>query len=553
MLTKFSYLRESLHRIAKEAPMELIACIMFYVVAVISFSMNDKAENWLWSFPACFCLIFVVNRLTVASPTRWVYYLSGFFIPGFWLWDLPLDSSMFWITLLVSQLLVLLTVRQPGNERFVGNALCYVGDMAGAIVLSFLGWLLAVAIYWSVVYIFDLQAEERRYMVYSSQAAFFLLAPVLFLMFHSHQKEGFYSNSFFRVLVNFILSPALLAYNVVLYLYFVKIALAWSLPKGWIAGMVLSFVTLLFMTKAAQTVLQRRFYDWYYNHFSLWVLPPLVMLWISISHRIGAYGWTEWRIYLMLSALVATVAMVLFFYAPWRRFKWVVLFAAGLLVLFTYVPGMNARTLALHSQERRISGAMEQLYDRKQEKWTHDTDSVTFERYKMLYHSFIYVQNLESETYMRAKYGFTRDELRHLIPLDAMERIDGREADRESLSLSFYGNQEVDIAGYDTLYRVDSYSKSDVYYRFKNGILTIYKHKEVLVTLDLEAVVRERLVEKGLEKADGFDYLKFEREKLSFRTYPQGNKLIVLNNLSIDVNNFTLKSATPQFVLVRKE
>ena len=134
-----------------------------------------------------------------------------------------------------------------------------------------------------------------------------------------------------------------------------------------------------------------------------------------------------------------------------------------------------------------------------------------------------------------------------------MERIDGREADRESLSLSFYGNQEVDIAGYDTLYRVDSYSKSDVYYRFKNGILTIYKHKEVLVTLDLEAVVRERLVEKGLEKADGFDYLKFEREKLSFRTYPQGNKLIVLNNLSIDVNNFTLKSATPQFVLVRKE
>lgn len=425
--------------------------------------------------------------------------------------------------------------------------------MAGAIVLSFLGWLLAVAIYWSVVYIFDLQAEERRYMVYSSQAAFFLLAPVLFLMFHSHQKEGFYSNSFFRVLVNFILSPALLAYNVVLYLYFVKIALAWSLPKGWIAGMVLSFVTLLFMTKAAQTVLQRRFYDWYYNHFSLWVLPPLVMLWISISHRIGAYGWTEWRIYLMLSALVATVAMILFFYAPWRRFKWVALFAAGLLVLFTYVPGMNARTLALHSQERRISGAMEQLYDRKQEKWTHDTDSVTFERYKTLYHSFTYVQNLESETYMRAKYGFTRDELRHLIPPDAMERIDGREADRESLSVSFYGNQEVDIAGYDALYRVDSYSKSDVYYRFKNGILTIYKHNEVLVTLDLEAVVRERLIEKGLEKADGFDYLKFEREKLSFRTYPQGNKLIVLNNLSIDVNNFTLRSATPQFVLVRKE
>ncbi len=553
MLTKFSYLRESFQRAAKGAPMELIACILYYVIAVFSFYMNDKAENWVWSFPACFCLIFVVNRLTVASPNRWAYYLSGFFIPGFWLWDLPVDSSLYWITLIVSQLLVLLTVRKPGNERFVENALCYVGDLAGAIVLSFLSWLLALAIYWSVVYIFDLQAKEWNYMVYSSQTAFFLIAPILFLMFHSQQKEGFYSNSFFRVLVNFILSPALLAYNAVLYLYFVKIAWAWSLPKGWIAGMVLSFVTLLFMAKAAQTVLQRRFYDWYYNHFSLWVLAPVVMLWISIFHRIGAYGWTEWRLYLVLSAVVATMAMTLFFYAPWRKFKWVALFAVGLLVLFTYVPGLNARTLALHSQERRISGAMEQLYDRKQDKWVHPADSVTFEQYKTLYHSFVYVQKLKDESYMREKYGLTRNELNHLLPPNVMDRINGREANRDYLSVSFYEDQEVDIVGYDTLYLVDSYSKGGVYYRFENGLLTIYRQKEVLLTLDLTAVVRERLAEKGLERGEDFAYLKFEKEKLGFRVYTQGNKLVVLSNISIDVNDFTVKNAIPQFLLIRKE
>lgn len=546
MLTKFSDFRESFCRATKKAPVELIACITCYVIAVFSFYMNGKAENWIWSFPACFSLIFTVNRLTAGSSVRWMYYLSVFFIPGFWVWDLPVDSAVYWITLLVSQLSVLLAVREPGNKCFVGNALCYLGDMAGAIVLAFLGWLLALAIYESVVYIFDLQTKGWHYMTYSGQVTFFLVVPVLFLMFHSQRKEECCDSSFFRVLVNFILSPALLAYNVVLYLYFVKIAWAWSLPKGWIAGMVLSFVTLLFMTGAAQTVLQRRLYDWYYNRFSLWVLPPWVMLWISIFHRVGAYGWTEWRIYLVLAAVVATMAMLLFFYAPWRKFKWVALLAAGLLVLFTYVPGLKARSLAVHFQERKISGAMEQLYDRKQDKWTHDTDSLTLERYQTLYHSFAYVQKQEGEPYMREKYGFTRDELKLLIPRECYEPNPSKESGRDYLSADFYENREVDIAGYDTLYRVNSY-------RFEDGMLTIYREKEVLLTLDLTAVVRERLAEKGLKRGEDFDFLKFERDKLGFRVYTQGNKSVVFSKIVIDVNDFTLKSAVPRFILIRKE
>lgn len=233
---------------------------------------------------------------------------------------------MYWVTFLVTQLLVTLAVKQGDNESFVENILCYIRDLASAGLLAFLGWLLAWGIYGSVIYIFDIRAIEWRYTVYSSQTAFFLVAPLLFLMFDSRHDEGFRSNSFLGVLTNFILSPALLIYNLILYIYFVKIVIIWSLPKGGIAYMVLSFVALLLISKAVQPVLKRRYYDWYYNYFSFWILPSLVMLWISTLYRVGEYGWTEWRVYLMLTTFIVTVTMVLFLITRWGKYQWVLWF-----------------------------------------------------------------------------------------------------------------------------------------------------------------------------------------------------------------------------------
>ena len=70
-------------------------------------------------------------------------------------------------------------------------------------------------------------------------------------------------NKLFDVLLNYVLSPALLIYAVILYLYFVKVAVLWSLPKGAVAYIVVSFISATFILKSCQPFLERRYYEWF--------------------------------------------------------------------------------------------------------------------------------------------------------------------------------------------------------------------------------------------------------------------------------------------------
>ncbi len=555
MFAKFKNFRKLFQDAVVRAPIEFIVSVVYFVFAVYTYYGDQEMDNWLWSFPMCFFFIFVINRLTRNVPLRWFYYGSVLSVPLFCWWDLQVDSPMYWVTFLVTQLLVTLAVKQSDNESFVENILCYIRDLAYAGLLAFLGWLLAWGIYWSVIYIFDIRAIEWHYTVYSSQTAFFLVVPLLFLMFNSRHNEGFTSNSFLGVLVNFILSPALLIYNLILYVYFVKIAIIWSLPKGGIAYMVLSFVALLLISKAVQPVLKRRCYDWYYNYFSFWILPSLVMLWISTLYRVGEYGWTEWRVYLMLTTFIVTVTMVLFFNTRWGKYRWVSLVSVVLLVVFTYIPGISARMLGLYSQENRVKKALELLYDQQQKKWVVATDSVTSGYYRTLYHASWYVQAEQDTAYMRKQFGFTRDELYSQIPEDVMEGIKGYKTKFHEFSFTFQEDQRADVSHFDSLYILIhyGYNKNRIRNKYEDGYLYVYNQTDTILRVDINSLFRKRLMENGMDTTGVFPGEKLEACSALFQTYDLGNKRLVLQDMQIDTENFSVTGVMPYYLLIRKE
>lgn len=552
MIIKIKDFRELFRSVITLAPVELGGAVIFFLVATVTYRPEARISDWLWSFPACFSLIYAVNRFTHLTSVRWLYYLSGLSVAGFWWWELSPDGSMFWITLIVSQLLVSLTVKQKDNVSFVENVLCYVRDMSGALLLAFLGWLLSWAIYGSVVYIFDLSFHDWSFSAYSLQTAGFLVAPLIFLMFNARGKGRFGVNAFFRVLINFIVSPALLIYNLILYIYFIKIAVEWSLPKGGIAYMVLSFIALLTITKSWQLVLSRRYYDWYYRYFSFWVLPPLVMLWISVLYRIEEYGWTEWRVYLMLTTLVATMTMILFFTSRWGKYKWISIMAMGILFLFTYFPGINAKVLGLRSQENRIQNALDFLYSKEDGTWREDTDTLTLENYKVLYNSSLYVERAKDTAYMKKHFGITWGDLDHLIPEKAMTWIDGYDRGGiQTVLLSYWEDKIFDIRNFDSLQMVSPYqNENEVYSEMNDGWLSVYRQKDTLVHMDLNPVFRKRLVENGI---DIITQEKLEKVKELFRVYDQGNKRIILGNIQINPDDLSVEDVSLRFLLIRKE
>ena len=172
-----------------------------------------------------------------------------------------------------------------------------------------------------------------------------------------------FKSKLFDVLLNYVLSPALLIYAVILYLYFIKIAVLWSLPKGAVASIVVSFTAAAFILKGCQVFLTRRYYDWFYDHASLAVFPALVMFWIGTLYRIREYGFTEPRVYLVVVGLILTGAAVLFSVKRWASYLYVACWAILLLASVTYIPGMTAKNIEHISQMSRKDDPMKKSWE----------------------------------------------------------------------------------------------------------------------------------------------------------------------------------------------
>lgn len=114
-------------------------------------------------------------------------------------------------------------------------------------------------------------------------------------------------NKALEVFVKYILIPLVLLYILILYAYGIKILVQWELPEGWISYLVTALALLGFWVQIIINPVQNSIKSWVINRFYPWfyiVLLPLVLLLFSaILRRIGDYGFTENRYFVLVSAL----------------------------------------------------------------------------------------------------------------------------------------------------------------------------------------------------------------------------------------------------------
>lgn len=102
-----------------------------------------------------------------------------------------------------------------------------------------------------------------------------------------------------RVFGQYVLSPLVLIYSVILYAYIAKIIITWSWPQGWVGRLILGFsgtgILALFVLDPIReklgTLWIRKASRWYY----LILLPLVVVLFLALWRRISEYGLTEGR------------------------------------------------------------------------------------------------------------------------------------------------------------------------------------------------------------------------------------------------------------------
>ena len=412
-------------------------------------------------------------------------------------------------------------------------------------LFAYVAYGLFEAILWSAAYIFGFGDAEwvahlSMDLLFTTQ---FFVAPMLFLMmFDRWENAGIVGSRILEVLLNWVVSPAVTIYAAILYLYMAKILVTWTLPEGGVAYLVFGFTMTALVVKAMRTLLEKRTFDWFYDRFSLVSLPIVALFWVGVARRIGEYGLTEPRIYLVVCGGVMTVCVLLFLSRRAGRYLWVVLAAMTAFAALAYIPCLEPERVAVRSQLQRAERVAERLGRLDDDGRLLLTpmplaDTVHKKEYRQLYESLDYIRR-DSAAFARFGVKKDLDDLAAIFPEGMRDYVRWGyvtvvETVSRDIDVSLPGNAVFEaVAGYSRYY-TNLHSWNDDIYRYDNDTLRLWLGEKV----PMAVIPGAELLETQLEKS-GFvpaeDAAPTEGQVLQLLDYRSERCRIVFERLDIE-------------------
>ena len=405
MNTRLKTLLQQLLQSPRRFPVEAALGVVFFMIAW------DNYDDILWLFVPLMALTFWLHRVN-----RWAYLASFFLFLPLMALDLKpfLWTYGYAFTYVLAGILLVVGNKRMDNRSFAAHALHVVTQLFFGLLITGILNVAVVAIVASFFYIFGIDGTEKIYL-HIIQFIWFVLAPqVCCTLIRQNEDEVSEPFKVLRLILNFILSPAIITYTAILYTYFIKIVIEWNLPKGGVAWMVMAFIAAALVGRVAQCVLRERYYDWFYNRFTLIAIPPLMMYWIGSIYRIRLYSFTESRFYLMVAGALMTLFVLMLWKERTRRYQLMALIFGAAIILFTYISGISAKSIGLSCQKQRLTQLISELKltDAKTGKLNDDIDmrhikqdSLLCEQYKDVTSVIDYVREGIGTDEFREQYG----------------------------------------------------------------------------------------------------------------------------------------------------
>ncbi len=384
-------------------PAETFIILLFFIYALLATNDTVPAERCYTAlYPIFLTVAFLCNIVSARHkgqkrhPMRLLYYASTL-LPLFFLKsDVSgfVNSTSYFISLILCPLSVFAAGLKKENLSYVSQSTTHIKNAVYAASLSGMTFVLLYAIYLSFTYIFFPENSQPYHMAdittYLLIFSFLLFMPFAFLAFTRKSRENTarkrvpHTLDIAGIAINYIMTPALLVYTCMLYIYFASILITWTLPKGGIAMMVFIYTMAAMAARAVHmTIRKQHVFARFYTRFSFISLPALIMFWIGVWYRISEYGFTQARVYLVICGVIMTATMVLFFSEKYGRFLYANIIAIALFALFTYIPGISAYDIEQRSQAGRTDHTAD----------TVETDTVAVEK-----RAYLYWYNNESQT-----------------------------------------------------------------------------------------------------------------------------------------------------------
>ena len=535
--------------VLRRHPIEAVLLFGLTVALIVCYEWEWRPDERLLVMGWGAVLLLAVNLLAGRGVWRRIYWVAWAPLvplalwPGFPDW---IASAQAVITVAILTPLALLACRRAvDNRRFVADAVIYLCSGILAMLFAYVAYGLFEAILWSAAYIFGFGDAEwvahlSMDLLFTTQ---FFVAPMLFLMmFDRWENAGIVGSRILEVLLNWVVSPAVTIYAAILYLYMAKILVTWTLPEGGVAYLVFGFTMTALVVKAMRTLLEKRTFDWFYDRFSLVSLPIVALFWVGVARRIGEYGLTEPRIYLVVCGGVMTVCVLLFLSRRAGRYLWVVLAAMTAFAALAYIPCLEPERVAVRSQLQRAERVAELLGRLDDDGRLLLTpmplaDTVHKKEYRQLYESLDYIRR-DSAAFARFGVKKDLDDLAAIFPEGMRDYVRWGyvtvvETVSRDIDVSLPGNAVFEaVAGYSRYY-TNLHSWNGDIYRYDNDTLRLWLGEKV----PMAVIPGAELLETQLEKS-GFvpaeDAAPTEGQVLQLLDYRSERCRIVFERLDIE-------------------
>ena len=343
----------------REFPLEALLGVTYFVIFLFESSVRDVLGKsdvfylFFWFFPQ-YVLLFTLHKWSGKHLAfRVLYCLSWFLWIPLLVWGPVNQGWSLGIAYIIAIVLLIIGKEPLGNEPYGQNILDTVINVAAGFIIGFLMIAIVDIIIASVNFLFDLDLKDKWF---TNPMAFiaFVIIPLLCCSFVENNSYKEANGKILKILIDYIFSPALIIYTAILYIYIGRIMLRWELPNGGVAYIVAIFMAVGLICHLFRLLVEKRHFEWFYKAFPFIAIAPLILLWIGAFRRIGEYGLTEVRVYLICLALLLTVFTAMLVKDKTRNFQLMTMIMAIAAILFTYIPGIRAKDFGIRSQKARL-------------------------------------------------------------------------------------------------------------------------------------------------------------------------------------------------------
>ena len=288
--------------------------------------------------------------------------------------------------------------------------------------------------------------------------AWLVFAPLHFLYSLPYIKDDFTTEDFnkvFKIMLLYIVLPVITAYTIVLYLYFGKIIITQVWPKGIVSYLVVSYtaasIAAIFFISPFRE--QNKWVRIFTASLTKLIFPLLGMMFISIGIRIGEFGFTENRYFILAIGLWSTAIMI---YLNFNKKNTLVLpITLAIFALLSVFGPWSAFEVSKMSQSNRfyqIASKYDMIKDGKVEKGSYTVDTYDQQEISGVLRYFERSHELSDLKYLPD--NFTMNQMKNVFGFSEIYPT--------GMPNNYFGYHlerglPVEITGYDVYFRLEAF------------------------------------------------------------------------------------------------